>query len=130
MQVINFKHEKDKTDIFQVHPILLMILFDCANEFYDRFKKTLTITATISDEETDKKLKRKSPAHLQKRAIDISVRNLDEYQIKVLLEYANGHPAYQQFHYLSQTGDYRLAYRHGVGDNDHIHMAIHSRFKR
>jgi hypothetical protein len=125
-----FKHDKDVRLFSALHPILIMIFADAVYNFKEKFNKDLIVTDTVSTLEEDNKLKRRSPAHRQRRAIDVSVRNLDEAEINWLTWYLNNKDEYQRFKYMSTSGEFRLAYRHGEGDNDHIHIAIHARYAR
>ena len=126
--MIKFKHTKDVRLFSALHPILIMIFADAYWTFKNKFNKDLIVTDTISTLEEDNKLKRKSPAHRQRRAIDVSIRNLDETEIDWLVWYLNNKDEFLDYRYMSTSGEFRLAYRHGKGDNDHIHIAIHSRF--
>ena len=125
---MNFKHERDKMLFHEVHVVLQLIFADMNLYSFLNFNKQLVITDTVSTLSEDKRLGRVSSSHRQKRAIDISVKGISDKQVSELLDFINYKPEYREYHYLSNGGAYRLAYRHDSNNGDHIHLAIHSRF--
>ena len=45
-----------------------------------------------------------------------------------LVDYINSKKEYRKYRYQSFSGESRLAYVHGKGSNEHIHLAIHSKY--
>ena len=127
--MIIFKHKKDITLFSALHPILIMIFADMYNYAHEKHGVKLVVTQTISNKFVDQKLKRKSPAHSESRAIDIRTKDVDSFILADVLDYINNKEDYEDYHYLSLNGDYRLAYWHNNGNGEHIHLAIHSRYK-
>lgn len=126
--MIKFKRRRDTTLFSALHPILIMIFVDLYTYTKDRHNVELVVTQTVSNKFIDQKLKRKSPSHSEHRAIDIRTKDLDVYVLQDILEYINTRPQYQQYKYLSLSGEKRLAYFH-IGSAEHIHLCIHSKFK-
>lgn len=122
-----FKNKKDIKLFSAVHPILIMIIADLYVYAYEKHGINLTITQTVSNAFIDKKLKRKSPAHSEYRAVDIRTKNVSAYVIGDLLNYINEKEEYKKYHYVSLSGEKRLAYFH-FGTAEHLHIALHSRF--
>ncbi|MFT5519633.1 MAG: hypothetical protein ACI9IA_000216 [Enterobacterales bacterium] len=125
--MISFKTKRDREMFGLLHPILIMIFADVYSYAKERHNIELVVTQTVSNKFIDQKLKRKSPAHSQHRAIDIRTKDLDAFVIKDILLYVNNHIEFSKYRYMSQSGKQRLAYYH-VGSAEHIHLAIHSRF--
>jgi len=126
--MIKFKNEKDIKLFYCLHPALILIFADLNNYAYEKHKIELTITSTISTIEEDIALGRTSNSHLECRAIDIRTKGIDAFIISDLVQYINGKLEYQKYRYVSKSGKSRLAYFH-VGSEEHIHLAIHSKFK-
>ena len=110
-----------------VHPILIMIIADLYNYAYEKHGVRLTITQTVTDKFIDQRLKRKSPAHSEHRAVDIRTKDLDAFVLRDILNYINEKEEYKKYHYLSLGGEKRLAYFH-IGTFEHLHVALHSRY--
>ena len=125
--MIPFKNKKDAQMFSSLHPILIMIFADMWNYAYVKHGVSLTVTQTLSNKFIDQKLKRKSPAHSEGRAIDIRTKDLDTFVMADVLKYINDKQEYKKYHYRSLSGHNRLAYFH-FGTNQHIHLSIHSRF--
>ena len=129
--MIKFKHKRDARLFCSLHPIVIMIFADMYRYAKDNYGIDLVVTQTVSNKFIDQKLKRKSPAHSQGRAIDIRTKDIDVFILNDILRYINNHPKYQKYKYVSLSGEKRLAYYHGeVGKNEHIHLAIHSKYKQ
>ena len=127
--MIKFKNKRDVKLFSALHPVLIMIFADLYTYAYEKHGIKLTVTDTVSTKMRDKILKRKSAAHRQCRAIDIRTKDVDAFILSDLLEYINNKTDYKKYHYLSRSGEKRLAYYHGVaGKNEHIHLAIHSMY--
>jgi len=125
--MINFKNKRDVKLFSALHPALIMIFADLYTYAYEKHGIKLTVTDTISTRFRDKRLKRKSPAHRQCRAIDVRTKDVDAFILVDLLEYINNKPEYKKYHYLSRSGEKRLAYYHGkAGFDEHLHIALHA----
>ena len=125
--MIKFKNSSDIKLFSLMHPILIMIMADLYNYTYDTHGIRLTITQTVTNSFIDRKLKRKSPAHAEHRACDIRTKDLDAFILQDIMNYINNKPEYQKYHYISLSGENRLAYFH-IGSAEHLHLAIHSKF--
>jgi len=121
---MKFKHDEDRELFFMLHPILIMIYADLYFYAYEKHGVELTITSTISTKLEDKKLNRVSNSHNSRRAIDIRTRDLGAEITNSLIDYVNTKQENKRFHYVSHGGKRRLAYYH----NNHIHLAIHSKY--
>lgn len=127
--MIDFKHSKDIKMFASLHPALIMIFADMYTYALEKHGIKLTVTQTVSNSFIDKQLKRKSPAHSEKRAIDIRSRGVDSFILADILDFVNNKIDYQKYKYVSLSGERRLAYWHNNGNGEHIHLAIHSRYK-
>lgn len=125
--MILFKHRRDVKLFSALHPILIMIFADLYQYAYEKHGVRLTVTQTVSNRLIDLKLKRKSPAHSENRAIDIRTKDLSGAVINDLKTYINSKMEYKKYHYISRSGMSRLAYWH-VGSAEHFHLSIHSKF--
>ncbi len=126
---MEFKNEKDRMLFTSLHPILIMIYADLYMYAREKHRINLVVTQTITTLKEDNDLNRKSPAHREGRAIDIRTRGIDTAIIKDLCSYINTHFKYKKYMYLTRSGAKRLAYFHNNGNGDHVHLAIHSRYK-
>lgn len=124
---IPFKYKKDAKLFSALHPIVLMIFTDMWNYAYEKHGVHLTVTQTKSNKFIDQKLKRKSPAHSEGRAIDIRTKDVDSFVLADVLQYINNKKEYKKYHYRSLSGHNRLAYWH-KGTAEHIHLCIHAKF--
>lgn len=108
---------------------LLMIFTDL--HWYAKFRHNvdLVVTSTVSTKEKDKELNRVSTSHSEdeRRAIDIRTKDLDPFVVSDIIEYINNKEEYKKYRYLSNSGQYRLAYFH-VTNAPHIHLAVHKNF--
>ena len=127
--MLNFKNEKDRMLFTLLNPILIMIYADLHTYAKENYNIDLVITDTVSTLGEDMKLGRVSPAHREHRAIDIRTKDLDAFVVQDLVKYINNKKDYHRFHYVSRSGLKRLAYYH-THRGEHIHLAIHSQFKR
>lgn len=125
--MILFKAKKDIKLFSAMHPILIMIIADLYNYTYETHGVKLTITQTVTDKFIDQRLKRKSPAHSEHRACDIRTKDLDAFVLDDILNYINNKEEYKKYHYISLSGQSRLAYFH-IGSAEHLHVALHSRY--
>lgn len=125
--MIKFKHRKDRKLFCSLHPVLLMIFSDLWYYAYDKHGVELTVTDTVSTERRDKRIGRKSSSHRDGRAIDIRTRDLDAFVMRDIMNYINEKEEYKKYHYVSYSGQERLAYYH-FGTGEHIHLAIHKRY--
>ena len=126
---MKFKHDRDKENFLMLHPLVIMIFSDL--NWYARLHHNidLTVTDTISTPERDAALGRVSLSHQRGLAIDIRTKDMPMHVAKDLERYINHKKEYFKYKYLSRTGARRLAYLHGHGEEQHIHLAIHARFK-
>ena len=104
-----------------------MIFADMSYYAKTRYDIDLTVTATTSTIEEDKRLGRISSAHRECRAIDIRSPEND-WVTQGIISYIEGKKEYQRFKYLSHTGEHKLIHWHDSGHGDHLHLAIHSQF--
>lgn len=126
--MIEFKYKRDQKLLATVHPILLMIFADMWTYAYETHKVRLVVTQTVTTESEDKVMGRTSPAHREKRAIDIRTRDIDSKIVEDIINYINNKWSYKQYHYSSKSGVKRLAYWH-IGTAEHLHLAINARYK-
>jgi len=126
--MIKFKSKKDQKMFAMLHPVLIMIYSDLFWYAKKKHNVELVVTQTISTPIIDRLLKRVSKSHLEKRAIDVRTKDLDVFVLNDIIKYINNKNDYKKFHYMSTSGEKRLAYYH-VGNAEHIHLAIHSKFK-
>lgn len=123
---MKFKYKKDMRLFFSLHPALILIFADLNNYAYEKHNIELTITSTVSTPQEDAALGRISSSHATRRAIDIRTKDIDVFALQDILVYINSKRAYKKYHYTSFSGEKRLAYLHGEGDEEHIHLAIHA----
>lgn len=125
---MKFKNKKDQELFFALHPILILIVADMNLYASQNFDTSLTITDTISTKEQDERLGRRSTSHQRGVACDIRTRDLTPNQIDELKDYINSKEEYEDYKYLSFSGEKRLAYFHDNGNGAHFHVQIHSRY--
>jgi hypothetical protein len=111
-----------------LHPALIMIYADLNWYARSRHFTELVITETVTTLEHDTRMNRTSSSHRECRAVDIRTKDLDSFMVADLVNYINNKEEYKKFHYLSNGGQKRLAYLHGELENEHIHLALHSKF--
>lgn len=123
-----FKHKKDHTRFLYMHPLILSIVFDMAH-WCELKNLPFVITSTVSTENEDEKLKRKSKTHVSGRAFDMSLRGWNDKDVNLFrTEYNN---RYQHIASISKyTGQPTLIVRHNSGHGDHLHIQIHSKYSR
>lgn len=126
--MIDFKNKEDMKLFSMLHPALIMIFTDMYNYAYEKHRVRLVVTQTITTKKQDDKLGRVSASHREHRAIDIRTRDIDVYLLHDIIDYINQKPEYEKYKYVSRSGHKRLAYYH-IGTAEHIHLAIHSKFK-
>ena len=126
---MKFKNEDDRLLFTTLLSPLIMIYADLHWYAKFRYDIDLVITATVSTTEQDKKLNRVSTAHneQERRALDIRTKDIDPFIVSELIEYINNKPEYKKYHYMSNSGQSRLAYFH-IGSAQHIHLSIHKQF--
>lgn len=125
--MIEFKSNRDVKLFSALHPVLIMIFADLYNYAYEKHNVRLVVTQTVTNKFIDQKLKRKSPAHSENRAIDIRTKGVDGFIVDDLKKYINSKIEYKKYHYISNSGKSRLAYWH-IGSAEHLHLSIHSKF--
>lgn len=123
-----FKYEKDKTLIYKVHPIL----FDIANEMSNWCKDhsvPFKITATVTTKKEDDLLGRMSDSHRTNRAFDCSIRNWDKDNLVLFQNTFN--IKYRSVASISRSDSIaRLVVLHGLNQNRHFHIALHSKYSQ
>ena len=121
-----FKHEKQGTTLMFLHPLVVMVMFDMSDWCYKR-NIQFVVTDTISTVKKDVRLGRKSDAHRTFRAFDLRSRTFSEEQLREFIKHFS--EKYEGIAAISYS-DYmpRLIVHHGEGDNEHLHVSIHSRY--
>jgi hypothetical protein len=127
--MIKFKYERDQALFCTLHPILIGIFVDLWWYAHQRHGVSLVVTQTVTNEFIDKSIGRVSSSHRECRAIDIRTKDLPSYVIGDLQEYINNKEEYKPYHYLSISGEKRLAFWH-KGTAEHFHLAIHAKYKK
>lgn len=128
--MIKFKNRKDMELYFLLHPALILVFSDLVTYAQMKHNIDLTVTATVSTLDMDRKLNRKSPSHREHRAIDIRTKDIDAFIVDDLVSYINNKPEYENYKYMSTSGVKRLAYWHNANHGEHLHLSIHSRFAK
>ena len=122
-ECVQFKHDIDKSRLFYMHPLIIMVMLDIANWHIERGIPFM-VTATISTLDEDNALKRVSSTHRTGRAFDFRVKDLTEEQLTELVDTFNH--KYKTIaattHELEQT----LVVIHGKNVNRHAHVQINS----
>lgn len=124
--MIKFKDPKDMKLFFMLHPLLQVILTDGSWWAYQR-GLDYVITDTISSQEEDRRLKRRSTSHSQKRAADLRSRDWSYQDKQQFKEYLEG--KYGAYGALSHAGKIRLVVLHDSGHGEHFHIQLHSKFR-
>ena len=123
---IEFKFGKDKKLFELLNPTLQQVIFDLSLWCEDN-DVPFKITETITTLKIDKALERVSASHRQRRAIDLSIKRWPEKQINIFQTLFN--ERYKNLASISLVDKVpRLIVLHGIGDNKHFHIAIHSRY--
>jgi hypothetical protein len=123
---VKLKYKNKLEQLTMIHPLLLMILADmawwCAKRNID-----FVLTDLLSSLKRDKKLGRTSNSHRTARAADLRSRTFTDEQKEQFEDYFNDKYAYLASISRSDLVP-RLVVLHGEGDNEHFHIAIHSKF--
>jgi len=123
---MQFKHQRDKDLFYLLHPLLIMVIGDMNLYCHDN-NLPFVITETVTTLAQDKKLKRVSSSHREKRSFDSSLRGWEESEIKTFI--AHFSEKYKDIAAISgSTFKPRLIVRHNSGAGDHMHFQIHSKF--
>ena len=125
---MKFKNNRDKELFFSLHLALIMIYADVSLYAKDTYGIDLVITETITTPDEDLALNRVSDSHQKGISLDFRTKDIPDNIIEDIVDYINNNPAYEEYHYLSGSGVYRLAYHHNNGNGDHCHLQIHQRF--
>ena len=125
--MIKFKNAKDKHKLYCVHPILFMIVADAAHWWHVR-GHDFVITETITTEDIDEKIGRVSASHRECRAVDVRAKDLPR---DLLFRFATLFNTKYSDHAAigGKTLMPRLVLLHGEGDNYHMHIQVHTRYK-
>lgn len=123
---MEFKKDKDKDMFFLLNPVLQFIMMDI-NLWCSRNGMPCVVTDTISTIEDDKKLKRVSSSHREKRAVDLSASGWSLDNINALQNEFNN--KYNYYGAISKsTLKSNLVVYHNSGHGWHLHIQIHKRF--
>ena len=125
---MDFKHEKDVKLFTTLAAPLIMIFADLYWYAKTKHGISLVVTSTVSTLEEDIALRRTSSGHRDFRALDFRTKDLDAFIIEDLVKYINNKPEYKKYHYMSNSGISRLAYLHGSGQNEHVHLCLHRKY--
>ena len=126
MKHITFKHPDQKGHVSLMHPLIIMVMFDMAWWCLQR-KIKCVVTDTISTFKKDKKLGRDSNSHRTKRAFDLRSWTFLPAQRQEFIKHFND--KYYSIASVSKSDNVRrLVVLHGEGDNEHFHIALHSRY--
>lgn len=124
---VKFKDPKQGTTLMYLHPLIVMVMFDMASWCNSR-GIDFVVTDTISTEKKDKKLLRRSDSHRTRRAFDLRSRTFSKTEQDSFIEFFNS--KYDMIASVSASDHVsRMVVLHGEGDNEHFHIALHSRFK-
>lgn len=122
-----FKHDKDKHRVLHLHPLVLIILFDM-KYYCDLNGMRYEVTSTVSTQEEDEALSRRSSTHRTGRAVDLSVRGWSEEETKHFIEYFSD--KYNHLGaYSKASGKNKVIVHHNSGHGDHIHVQINYRYR-
>ena len=126
---MDFKYEEDRVLFTTLVTPLILIYADLALYAKSKHGIDLVVTETVTTTKQDIKLNRVSNSHNEdeRRALDIRTKDIDAFVVQDLVQYINKKPEYKKYHYLSNSGIYRLAYLH-VGTEQHIHLCVHKKF--
>jgi len=123
---IKFKHPKDIQLFNYLNPVLLDVI-EKLSFWCEARELPFRITCTISTLEEDKALKRVSDSHRTRRAVDLSLHEWPEEKINSFQTIFNA--KYKDKASISKSdGIPRLIVVHGVGENRHFHVALHSKY--
>ena len=118
---MKFKHEKDKTRFFFLHPLVILIAADMS--YYCKTRNIpFVITSSVSTLKEDQALKRKSSTHRTARSIDVRSRVFNEQEKKEFINYFEN--KYSHIAATDKNGKPNLIVYH----NHHFHVQIHSRY--
>jgi len=122
---IKFKYEKDITRSWLMHPRCLLILTSmyvyCQNK-----QLPFVVTATVTTEEEDKKIGRKSDTHRTGRAFDISVQGWQPMDVDLfIMKFTSEFGGYGA---VNESGKPVLIPDVNHGTAPHIHVQLHRRF--
>ena len=122
-----FKQEKQGTTLMFMHPLIVMIMFDMSDWCYRR-NIPFVVTDTISTVKKDLKLGRRSDSHRTFRAFDLRSRSFREEQLQEFMRHFN--EKCEDVAAVSPSDHLpHLVVLHGEGDNEHMHISIHSRYR-
>lgn len=112
------KHEGDMFGLALIHPMLLFIFADLSL-YCNELDIPVVITRVIGEKIPDIST---SDTHSEGRAIDISVRNWAEEDIKAVEKYIND--KYAEDYGTSRTGKNPIVFLDHVGTARHIHLQV------
>ena len=127
---MKFKNEKVKERMLFLHPVLIMIFAEAFWYAKVKYNKEIIITDTVSTEKEDIENGRVSDSHQYGICLDWGVKNFNLHEVIDIVNYINNHPQYQEYKYLSYSGETRIAFYHDNGNGPHVHMGINKLFAK
>ena len=117
-----FAIDRKKLDFFELHPALIKIMgimnYDFSLNGYD-----FVVTSSIRSEPEEKALKAKSRTHKDGRAVDVSIKGIDEDWLKSYIKEIE-----EDYGHLgaisSKTGNNKLIVLHNSGHGMHFHVQV------
>lgn len=123
-----FKHKKDQTRFFYLHPLAAMLAFEM-KYYCESHGLEYLITSTVSTHKEDEELGRVSSSHRTGRAFDLRCKSWPQGSIKKFVDFFEG--KYGHIAAISGSSFKRnLIVVHDSGNGIHMHVQIHARFSR
>ena len=122
-ECVQFKHDIDKSRLFYMHPLIIMVMLDMANWHMERGIPFI-VTSTMSTIHEDLELKRVSSTHRTGRAFDFRVKDLSSEQLSELVNTFNH--KYKTIAATTHELEQKLILIHGKNANRHAHVQINS----
>ncbi len=123
--IIEFKHEKLKTEIEQIDGRLRFLIYACAGYLYNTYGKKLVLSELLRSQETQDEYYKNTlgykenpwkSVHQYGRGADISVMYLTKEEYNDLLYFIN--------RYIIYDGAKASATVHDVGQGIHFHVQV------
>lgn len=119
---MRFKHDIDKKRFVDL-PFIIKHIAEKSDEWCNEMELEYVITATWSTEIEDKKLKRKSKTHLEKRAIDVSSKGWTNFEISEYIKFLEDE--FNKYGAISNVdGKRHVVIFHNSGNGEHFHIQI------